>query len=466
MKMKKVFSLLVGAGLVVSLAACGSSGSESTSGGKDVGEKAEKDVKKITMWSNDQHDQEIIEEKIQEFNDTIGKEKGIEVEYTVYGSDYYSTLDVAVSAGEGPDIYKCNKIGNYAEAGYIMPWDEEEGFAPLIDQFGEYNAPGYGEFDDKTYSVPVRVTTYGVACNKDIFEKNNLELPETWDEMEEAAKVITENGNGQTYGYALAMGYGSYQYFYLNAPNAASVGDEYFNHTTGTYDFQSVGGFFDHLNTFIEDGSMFPGYETMDGDTARAQFSAGNIGMIGVMSSDVTTFKNQFPCEFDWEMIYYPVEDTSNRYKEPVSVSMSYVVNSKAQKEGYAGEVAEFMNYLYSDEVALATSDAELDISILGNEITSQSEKTDRDKNWEKFSDMDVYCIKLPTPDDKLAIEGETYQDVYDKILTGAITDVDAALKDLDERYNAALDAAVESGDLVREDYMDPETQNKMTWTK
>ena len=28
--------------------------------------------------------------------------------------------------------------------------------------------------------------------------------------------VITENGNGQTYGYALAMGYGSYNYFYVN----------------------------------------------------------------------------------------------------------------------------------------------------------------------------------------------------------------------------------------------------------
>ena len=32
--------------------------------------------------------------------------------------------------------------------------------------------------------------------------------------MRECAKVITDNGGGQTYGYALAMGYGSYNYFY------------------------------------------------------------------------------------------------------------------------------------------------------------------------------------------------------------------------------------------------------------
>lgn len=79
------------------------------------------DVQVIRMWSNDQHDQSVIKAKIEEFNATIGKENGIAVEYTVYGSDYYSTLDVAVTSKEGPDIFKCNKIGKYAEAGYILP---------------------------------------------------------------------------------------------------------------------------------------------------------------------------------------------------------------------------------------------------------------------------------------------------------------------------------------------------------
>lgn len=79
------------------------------------------DVQVIRMWSNDQHDQSVIKEKIEAFNATIGKENGIAVEYTVYGSDYYSTLDVAVTSKEGPDIFKCNKIGNYAEAGTFCP---------------------------------------------------------------------------------------------------------------------------------------------------------------------------------------------------------------------------------------------------------------------------------------------------------------------------------------------------------
>ena len=123
------------------------------------------DVQVIRMWSNDQHDQSVIKEKIEAFNATIGKENGIAVEYTVYGSDYYSTLDVAVTSKEGPDIFKCNKIGNYAEAGYILPWEEIPALSTLVERFSSYNAPGYGEFFGQTYSVPIRVTTYGIACN-------------------------------------------------------------------------------------------------------------------------------------------------------------------------------------------------------------------------------------------------------------------------------------------------------------
>lgn len=93
------------------------------------------DVQVIRMWSNDQHDQSVIKEKIEAFNATIGKENGIAVEYTVYGSDYYSTLDVAVTSKEGPDIFKCNKIGNYAEAGYILPWEKIPALSTLVERF-------------------------------------------------------------------------------------------------------------------------------------------------------------------------------------------------------------------------------------------------------------------------------------------------------------------------------------------
>lgn len=71
----------------------------------------------ITVWSNDAHSKDIMTKAVEDFNANEGKELGIQVELSVYGTDYYSTLDIALSADEAPYIFKCNKIPSYARAG-------------------------------------------------------------------------------------------------------------------------------------------------------------------------------------------------------------------------------------------------------------------------------------------------------------------------------------------------------------
>ena len=46
------------------------------------------DVTTIYVWSDNAHEKELRIKQVEEFNNTIGKEKGIFVEYTVYGGDY------------------------------------------------------------------------------------------------------------------------------------------------------------------------------------------------------------------------------------------------------------------------------------------------------------------------------------------------------------------------------------------
>ena len=75
---------------------------------------------------------------------------------------------------------------------------------------------------------------------------------------------------------------------------------------------------------------------------------------------------------------------------------------------------------------------------------------------------MNTFCIKYPNPDSYLVIEGDTYQDVIGKILTGVITDIDGALAELDVKYNAALDAAVADGKIDLNDFIDPNIAEKM----
>ena len=51
------------------------------------------------------------------------------------------------------------------------------------------------------YALPLEVVPIKMAVNTDLFEKNGLELPKTWADVVEAARVITENGNGEEFGY-------------------------------------------------------------------------------------------------------------------------------------------------------------------------------------------------------------------------------------------------------------------------
>lgn len=478
MKKKRILSLIIGISMLANtLSACNtsstgeaseqtpSSNSGQNSSSESSMQQSESDkVDTITVWSNDAHNKKEYEAKIHDFNETIGKEKGIIIEYTVYGGDYYNTLDVAIQADEAPHIFKCNKIGQYASSGDILALEDLPTGPELVAKYESNNAENYGEFGGKTYSVPFRVVTFGLAYNMDMFEEMGLTPPETWDEMRDVAAKITQNGNGQIYGYAFPMAYTSYRYQYVIHPSAASCGIEFFDHKTGKYNFSSLEPFFNHLLDIINDGSMFPGYMTMDDDTKRAQFSAGNVGMICIGSSDVGVFQDQFPCDFEWGIIPYPVQNANERYKYPVSPSMFYVINSKTERDGLQEKAMEVYNMFLSNDMLVTTYENEKDNPVLGEEITSQSQKTDISSQWKAFCDMSLYCIRYPYPENDVVVEGDAYNAIFDQILCQTINAHDA-LAELDTRYNAALEEAIANG-LNIEDYIDPDYDQRMAWEK
>ena len=55
--------------------------------GCSVGKKEDNSKTKIVVWKNSGHDKAFLQKKFQEFNETIGKEKGIDLEYIVKEGD-------------------------------------------------------------------------------------------------------------------------------------------------------------------------------------------------------------------------------------------------------------------------------------------------------------------------------------------------------------------------------------------
>ena len=114
---------------------------------------------------------------------------------TAENEAYKMKLKAAIAANETPDIFYTwghGFIKPFVEAGKVEALDDY-----LTDDFKSHLGPstltGF-QFDEKTYAL---TTDQSVACmfyNKEMFEKLNLEVPETFDDFLAVCQTFLDNG--------------------------------------------------------------------------------------------------------------------------------------------------------------------------------------------------------------------------------------------------------------------------------
>lgn len=184
---KKVTALLCAATMVIGAAGCSAKGE--TEAPKDG-------VQTIKLWHifggetdpNKQIADEIVKEAEKKFN--------VKIEVDTAENEAYKTkLKAAIAANETPDIFYT--WGN----GFLKPFvDAEKVIAMdeyLTEEYKSHLAPstltGF-QFDEKTYAL---TTDQSVACmfyNKEMFEQNGIEIPETFDEFKKACQAFLDKG--------------------------------------------------------------------------------------------------------------------------------------------------------------------------------------------------------------------------------------------------------------------------------
>ena len=122
-------------------------------------------------------------------------------------ADFYTKWTTGLASGNVPDISStiATQLVEMIDADAVIPVDD------LIDEVGrdKFYENALREMtaeDGQCYGVPLYLNTEAMWYRKDLLEKYNLEVPETWEEMYEAAKIITEGENGAVYGAAMPMG--------------------------------------------------------------------------------------------------------------------------------------------------------------------------------------------------------------------------------------------------------------------
>ena len=142
-----------------------------------------------------------VNQLVEDFNATVGQEKGITVKPIYQGAynDLKSKVTAAIKAKTAPAISQAypDWVAEYLQSGAVVELDnyifhEEVGIENFDDIAEAYRKENSQYEGNKFYSLPFNKSTEVLYYNKTFFEEHNLTVPTTWAEMEEVSKQITE----------------------------------------------------------------------------------------------------------------------------------------------------------------------------------------------------------------------------------------------------------------------------------
>jgi len=125
----------------------------------------------------------------------------VEIEYCALG-EIETKLIAAIQANRAYDAIQGPEdkmVANFAVRGLLLPLDD------VVDALGrdDYIEGLLPSFLGHNYMIPYWAFGVGLWYRSDLFEQNGLVVPQTWDDMLTAARVLTKD---KQYGYALIQG--------------------------------------------------------------------------------------------------------------------------------------------------------------------------------------------------------------------------------------------------------------------
>ena len=447
--MKKVLSLVLA---LVMIALCFASCTDNNA--------ASGDVTVIKVWSSSGSTQERMEQLVEEFNNTTGKEEGIKIQFEVYLNDYATIIESASQNDQLPHLLMWGgdqaKV-NAANKGYILPIAEMPGGQEFLDTYGEIPLANRELINGKVYFVNMAQTVQGLIYNKDLFKKAGLvdengepTPPKTTSELVEYAKILTDKANN-VFGYGLPLkdqGWSQIAY-----PVNATFGDISPNGATTKIDWENeTYSFTDHWLEYIDfvkavknSDALFPGAESLDNDTMRAQFAAGRIGMFMGASWDVGVLTDQFPATCEWAVAPVPVFDGYERFQNPSSRSSGYCIANTAKE--CPEKVMVVYKWLLGDEVCLDLYEKGFYVPIRAG-VSDKADETKFPVQWAQFANLvkDQKVERTPSP--SLALEKDSAATKAQYVWQDPSIDASKYIPELNDTYTQALRKGIKDGTI------------------
>lgn len=333
-------SLFAGCGNGAQNSSTSSSKDSSTSSSKDSSEEAKSEGEKQTIdvwyyWENEKH-QEILNSELEKFNES---QDAIEAtaKYVPF-ADFKKQLSIGATASELPDIVIIDSPdhASYAEMGIFAD------ISGKVDVSEYYEGPlASCTLNDTLYGIPFGSNCLGLYYNEDMLAAANIEVPETWDELKEAAKALTkDNVTGLAF-CSLQNEEGTFNFL----PWLWSTG-------TDSYNINNEQGIkaLTFISGLVKDGSMSKEAINWTQGDVMNQFISGNVAMMVNGPWQIPTMREEAP-DLNWDVALIPKdeeyasdlggENFAVINNENVDLSLE-VINFLTSKEEVASYIDEF----------------------------------------------------------------------------------------------------------------------------
>lgn len=279
---KYVSGMLVMLMLITLLAACGNPKNENAANPRNggSGDAAEPSVTlNIAMHVANVKDQEpAMYKAIEAF-----QAKYPEIKVNLTGADtndHIKKMKIQAQTGEMPDIFWMlpAPAKEMNQAGMLLDLSEMIQTTPELSAIDAMMLKNY-EDGGKQFGLPYQSLVTGLWYNKALFEKYNVKVPETYEELAEAAKVFKANNivtiaQGAKDNYSIWAFLGMLtRYGYFDKIDAILAGDEKFNNP----DFLR---FFDKIAELQKLGAFPENVTTMSYFQAVELFTSGKAAML------------------------------------------------------------------------------------------------------------------------------------------------------------------------------------------
>jgi ABC-type glycerol-3-phosphate transport system substrate-binding protein len=444
----------------------------------------------ITLWDYFVTQGPAVDEALalfQQQNPTIKVNKT-----TQQVSEYPNLVQLAFAGDSAPDIFVRPdgvSISQAAKNGWAAPLSDFADFPEFLKRYDQPNlhfVEGVNVLEGKTYAAGDGVAGapwLQLYINRDVLDAAGLKnadgsyiYPKTWDDLVAHSKTIKE----QTGKYGLGWGSENFEWFVWACQTSAPFYTDTIPNVLGfdprsgkfMWENASMKAMINSLLAMKANDTNHPDSVVLGDEAMRVKFAAGEFAYLYGGTWIIPGWDEKQPEFKNYTLVPVPLCGTetvqSKFYVSSLATSamgIDYLISAKStpEKQAAAWKLIQFMNSADWNNIMAKKGVA------VGKFTTLNPSDYATTDAWKAFYSAELTELNISGPSAPIrkpdtaqlqfTLQGPAIASILQGLYTGQLTDVDAALKDLSERSQAAFEQALADAkaagvDLTAEDFI------------